>query len=269
MRLTFGYDGTDYCGSQLQPGQRTVQGELERAIATVGAGEVRLALAGRTDRGVHAIGQVASGEVRWRRSSDQLREALNAVLPYDLVVASIEVEEAGIQARYSARWREYRYRIVEAPTPPALDRRYAWWRRATLDACAAGDVAARFVGRHCFGSFAAFGKSRRMTAAELERTVLISEWRTREYDLGGGLADARLHEYRIVADGYLPQMVRALVGAVVDVAQGRRTTDWIDAALNVSDRSAIGESAPPHGLTLWRVGYNNDTPGAWSGAQDE
>jgi tRNA pseudouridine38-40 synthase len=246
-----------------------VQGELERAIATVGAGETRLALAGRTDRGVHAVGQVASGEIRWSRSTADLREALNAVLPGDIVIGLAEIAESGFHARYSARWREYRYWIVEAPTPPALERRYAWWRRAALDEVAAGDVAARFVGRHCFGSFAAFGKSRSLTPAELERTVLVSEWRTRAFDLGGGLTGARGHAYRIVADGYLPQMVRAMVGAVVEVAQGRQSLDWIDAALNTSDRSVIGESAPPHGLTLWRVGYDDDMPGAWSGPQDE
>jgi tRNA pseudouridine38-40 synthase len=267
VRLTIGYDGTDLSGSQLQPGRRTVQGELERAIADVGAGETRLTLAGRTDRGVHAIGQVASGELDWRRSEEDLREALNAVLPVDVVVRDVVIAEPGFHARYSARWREYRYRIVEAATPPVLDRRYVWWRKAALDEQAAVAVAQRLVGRHCFGSFAGFGKSRSLTAAELERTVFCSAWRTRTYEGAGGVA--REHEYRIVADGYWPQMVRAIVGAIVEVAQGRQDLTWIDTALATSDRSLIGESAPPCGLTLWRVGYNDDVPGAWSGRQDE
>lgn len=269
VRLRFGYDGTDFHGSQLQSGRRTVQGELERAIAAVGAGTTRLALAGRTDRGVHAVGQVASGDVDWARSADKLREALNAVLPFDVVVSDVAFVEADFHARFSARWREYRYRIVEAPTPPVLERRYAWWRRTALDEHAAQAVAARFVGRRCFGSFAGFGKSRSLSAAELERTVLASEWRTRSYGGHCEGAVARVHEYRIVADGYLPQMVRAMVGAVVEVAQGRRDLQWIDAALEAGDRSSIGESAPPHGLTLWRVGYNDDSPGAWSDGHAE
>ena len=258
VRLVIGYDGTAFLGSQLQPGARTVQGELERAIAGIGGGAAHLAFAGRTDRGVHAVGQVASGRIRWRQSAHELREALNSVTPDDLVVSSTEFVEDGFHARYSARWREYRYRIVEAPAPPALQRRFAWWRRGSISVELAQQAAEKFVGRHDFGSFAGLGKSKQLRAEELERTVTCSEWTSRlceSPEYGGG---ARLHEYRIIAEGYLPQMVRTIVSATVEVAQGRRGLDWLDAALAQSDRSLIGEAAAPHGLTLWRVGYDED-----------
>lgn len=269
VRLIVGYDGTDLHGSQLQPEKRTVQGELERAIAELGGGDVRLAFAGRTDRGVHALGQVASGTLRWQRGVRDLREGLNSVLAADVVVREATFVEEDFHARFSARWREYRYRIAEAPVPPVLGQRYMWWRRGEMDEVGAQAIAARLVGRHCFGSFAGFGKSRSMSATELERTVFASAWRSERCDPVEWGDGARLHEYRIVADGYLPQMVRSIVGAVVEVAQGRRDMRWIDAALAASDRSMIGESAPPHGLTLWRVGYDDDIPDAWCGGHDE
>ena len=258
VRLVIGYDGTDFRGSQLQPGARTVQGELERAIGEIGGGDARLAFAGRTDRGVHAVGQVASGRIRWRQSANDLREALNSVTPPDLVVSSAELVEDDFHARYSARWREYRYRIVEAPAPPALQRRFVWWRRGGISVDLAQQAAERFVGRHDFGSFVGLGKSKQLTAEELRRTVTCSVWSSRLRDSPEYGGCARVHEYRIIAEGYLPQMVRTIVSATVDVAQGRRGLDWLDAALAQSDRSLIGEAAPPHGLTFWRVGYDED-----------
>jgi tRNA pseudouridine38-40 synthase len=258
VRLVIGYDGTGYSGSQLQPGMRTVQGELERAIAGIGGGNVRVALAGRTDRGVHAVGQVASVQMRWRHAAHELREALNSGAPDDLVVATAEFVAEGFHARYSARWREYRYRIVEAPAPPVLRRHHVWWRRSRIDPELANEAASRFVGRHGFGSFVGLGKSNELAPEQLERTVCCSVWRSwhsESQEYGGS---AQLHEYRIIAEGYLPQMVRTIVSATVEVAQGRREIDWLDAALARSDRSLIGEPAPPHGLTLWRVGYDED-----------
>lgn len=251
-KLTLGYDGTDFYGSQAQTGRRTVQSELEAAIRRVGGGEIRVALAGRTDRGVHAVGQVASGEIDWRGTAGALRSALNAVGPKDIVVSDVEEVPAGFHARYSAYWREYRYRFVRSAVLPVLDRRYVWWRRADLNDELARDACRRLIGRHSFGSFAGSGRSQSETAERLERTVLACEWIETE----SGLSPfGEYREMRIIADGFLPQMVRNIASAVVTVASGAEPATWIDELLEAGDRRVMREGAPPHGLVLWQVGY--------------
>lgn len=253
FKLTFGYDGTDFVGSQRQRRGRTVQAELESAVESVTREQVRLAFAGRTDRGVHAVGQVASGEFNWTQSDEKLRLALNSLTGNDLVVSKVERAEDGFHARYSAAWREYRYRIVESGVEPVLSRRYAWWRRDTIEPGAASGACKRFVGRHSFGSFASSGRSRSMTSAELERTVHRCEWVALET---GDFVQGRLSEIRIVSDGFLPQMVRNIAGAVVSVGTGEHPVEWIDELLIAGDRSEMRSGAPPQGLVLWQVGYD-------------
>lgn len=253
VKLVVAYDGTDFYGSQTQAGQRTVQQELERTVQEVGAGDIRLALAGRTDRGVHAVGQVASGTVSWNRSLRDLRAALNAVGPRDIEVSRVTEVEPEFHARFSARWREYRYRLVTAEVEPVLTRRTTWWRRDRLDDEAARAACDRFLGRHRFGSFASAGKSQSLTGDQLERTVFAADWYVVENQLS---PSGTYRELRIVADGFLPQMVRNITGAVMQVASGARAADWIDMLLAANDRRAMGEGAPPHGLVLWQVGYS-------------
>ncbi|CAN5748925.1 tRNA pseudouridine(38-40) synthase TruA [soil metagenome] len=252
VKLTFGYDGTDFYGSQAQTGRRTVQSELEAAVQEVGGGTHRLAFAGRTDRGVHAVGQVASGEIHWNSTLVSLRAGLNAVGPKDIVVSSVEVVDSDFHARFSARWREYRYRIVVTDVPPVLSQRCVWWRRDTLDDALAQDACQRLVGRHGFGSFASNGLSQSWPEAKLERTVLDCQW---WHSADATSASGRFSELRIVATGFLPQMVRNIAGAVVQVASGAQPAGWIDELLSAGDRRMLKEGAPPHGLILWRVGY--------------
>src|SRR5262245_5035308 len=144
FRMVIAYDGTDFAGSQVQPGQRTVQGELERALSSINGGTVRAILAGRTDRGVHAVGQVAMADLpRWRGTAGVLQRALAAHLPADLSASSVACCNARFNPRFDAQWREYRYRIALNSVNPFVSR-YAWVLRTSLAAAAATSAAERF-----------------------------------------------------------------------------------------------------------------------------
>lgn len=262
-KLTIGYDGTDFVGSQIQQSGRTVQGELELAIQRLAPGSGRTTFAGRTDRGVHALGQVVSLDLSWSGSTERLRDALNAVLPPDVSVGDVEWTSPTFHARYDATWREYRYRVWVAPSPPPLARRYVWWRRDALEASRAAAACGLLVGRHAFGSFAGSGRSRAVDVATMTRTVRRCEWHSEESG-----AYTR-HELRIEADGFLPQMVRTIAGAVVLVARGTRDVEWFGAALAANDRSALDEPAPPEGLILWRVRYDDERDDSGDGFRSD
>jgi tRNA pseudouridine38-40 synthase len=251
-KLTLGYDGTDFFGSQSQIQGRTVQSELERAMRAITGTDVRLAFAGRTDRGVHAVGQVASGEVPWRGTPHQLRKSLNAVSSPDVIVSSVDWAADDFHARFSARWREYRYRVVVDEVQPVLSQRTTWWRQQQIDAEIANAACRKMVGAHSFGSFASGGWSQSLSREQLERTVYQCEWvETRATESPTGAYG----ELRIVANGFMPQMVRNITGAVVEVASGLRPVSWIEELLTAGDRRLMGAGAPPHGLILWQVGY--------------
>lgn len=254
MCLTISYDGTDFVGSQRQPGVRTVQGEIERALDGLGVQRGPVALAGRTDRGVHAHGQVVSLDIAWRASSDDLVAALNADLPRDLGVTSASEAAPDFHARFNATWRDYRYRLIESQTRPVLEQRYAWWRRAPLNAQVADDAARMLEGSHAFGTFASAGRSKQDSAEKLRRKIFSCRWRLVESRHSLTPAIAR-HEVSVIADGFLPQMVRNIVATLVTVARGLQPPEWIQSVLVANDRGVIGTAAPPEGLTLWRVGY--------------
>jgi tRNA pseudouridine38-40 synthase len=251
-KMTLGYDGTDFFGSQKQVQGRTVQSELEQAIRKITGTDVRVVLAGRTDRGVHAVGQVASGDIPWGRSPQQLLASLNATSSPDLVLSSVVWADEGFHARFSARWREYRYRLVVSDIQPVLTRRTTWWRRDPIDVDLARAACSMLVGTHSFGSFASGGWSQSLSRDQLERTVHQCTWfetYSSESPIGA------FAELRIVANGFMPQMVRNIAGAVVEVASGVRPVSWIEELLEAGDRQAMGSGAPPHGLILWKVGY--------------
>lgn len=250
-RITLGYDGTAFVGSQIQHRGRTVQAELEKALDRLAPGSGRTTFAGRTDRGVHAIGQVVSVDVTWSEGNAQLRHALNAIFPPDVAVRDVEWTSPTFHARYDAKWREYRYRIFVAPTPPVLARRYVWWRRAALDGARAAEACRVLLGSHAFGAFAGAGRSRQCDAEALTRTVRMCQWHQRD------VSDGTQHELRIEADGFLPQMVRTIVSSIVTVAQGGREVEWLHDVLRSNDRAMAGEPAPPEGLVLWRVRYDD------------
>lgn len=253
-RIVLGYDGTEFFGSQTQSGVRTVQSDLQRAIERVAPGSGSCVLAGRTDRGVHAIGQVASADVRWSRRASELRSSLDAVSPVDLVIKDVDWAAPSFHARFDARWREYRYRIVVCDEPPVLDARYVWWRRRAIDDSLANRAARQFAGEHSFGAFAGRGWSRTHAPEALVRVVKRCDWQ--RVDLWENGSHRVEHVLRIVANGFLPQMVRNIVSAVVSVGTGERSSEWIADLLEAGDRGRLGDAAPPHGLTLWRVSYD-------------
>lgn len=264
FRLTLAYDGTDFAGSQIQPDRRTVQGELEGVLERIAAIPVRAVFAGRTDRGVHAVGQVAAVTLpRWSGTALDLRRALNARLPVDLGTIDVVACTESFNPRFDALWREYRYWIAPAVASPFLGR-YAWTRRTELDAGAVRAGAQWLVGTHDFASFAGGGEgvpwSRRASAPMgTTRTVLRCECREIWPKFGPGSdAPARVLEIRVAADGFLPHMVRNFVGALLQVGQGRRNPEWISELLAERDRRLGPVVAPPQGLTLSRVGFPGD-----------
>ncbi|MDP9372697.1 MAG: tRNA pseudouridine(38-40) synthase TruA [Chloroflexota bacterium] len=261
LRLTLAYDGTEFYGAQVQPGRRTVGGELEGALARLAGAASRVTFAGRTDRGVHAAGQVAHCDVATGLADDRLRQALNAILPGDLAVlalATVPGGRAGFHARYDACWREYRYRIWNAPTRVPELARTSWHLARPLDLDALNGAAARLRGEHDFAAFAgqglgAGGGAGRATGRVTIRRVDGAEWRRWKPDLPAPLGT--MTELRIRASGFLPQMVRTIVATLVEVGLGRRDGGWVTGLLEGRNRGRSPAPAPPHGLTLWSVGY--------------
>jgi tRNA pseudouridine38-40 synthase len=258
LRIDCAYDGTDFSGWAAQPGLRTVQGTLEEALATaLRLPQVRITVAGRTDAGVHARGQVAHLDVEPEavseaagRSTDPPLEALtrrvDGILPADLRVRSVSEAPTGFDARFSAIWRRYAYRIADAQAPAdPLVRGHvlAWGRPLDLDAM--NEASAPLVGLR---DFAAFCKQR--AGATTVRTLLDLSWRRDESGLVIG--DVR-------ADAFCHNMVRALVGSLLAVGEGRRPTSWPAEVMAGRRRDAGVRVVQAHGLTLEEVGYPDDT----------
>ncbi|MFN8664850.1 MAG: tRNA pseudouridine(38-40) synthase TruA [Thermomicrobiales bacterium] len=264
FRLTLSYDGTAFAGSQIQPGQRTVQGELESALRRLGGDGASTTFAGRTDRGVHAFGQVAAVNFpEWRAPASDLERALAARLPGDVGARQVVECDLAFNPRFDAVWREYRYWVVPGVVSPFLGR-YAWLLRDGSDVASMNQAARILLGTHDFASFAGGGEgvpwSERSTRRRgTTRTMLRCAVRTVELSPGPGRdAGAAALEFRLAADGFLPRMVRNITGALVEVGQGRQEPAWIGEILAAKDRRRGSEVAPAHGLTLWRVGFPGD-----------
>ncbi|RPI50825.1 MAG: tRNA pseudouridine(38-40) synthase TruA [Acidobacteria bacterium] len=251
FKVTLSYDGTDFSGFQRQSNARSVQGELETALAEVEGRRVVVHGAGRTDARVHALGQVASFKLSNAIPVDDLFRALNAKLPEDVRVLSVEEAAPGFNARFHARSKVYRYRISNTRIMSPFQRRYAWHISRGLDLEAMRAAARELVGEHDFASFQALGGTVRTSI----RTVTRSEW-NEELVAGGG----RLLIYEIAGTGFLKYMVRAVVGTLVEVGDGRRSPTSLRALLASGNRAAAGPTAPPFGLYLVRVDYDAAGP---------
>jgi tRNA pseudouridine38-40 synthase len=247
VRLDIEYDGAGFRGCARQPGQRTVQGVLEAALAQVLREEIGLTVAGRTDTGVHALGQVASFDTEATLPPDLARN-LNGVSPEDVTVRRAEVVADGFNARFDARSRSYLYRVAprKAPSPFERGRALPWPHRIdreALEACAAA-----LLGTHDFTAFT----PTQTDHVRFERDVFAASWREEASPWGG----EPLLAFRITADAFMRNMVRALVGTMLEVASSRRTVESFTALLEGAHRSEGGDTAPPHALYLESVSYD-------------
>lgn len=257
LRMSVAYDGTEFSGWAAQPGRRTVQGVVEAAVGTVLRIEPpTLTAAGRTDAGVHARGQVCHVDVpedAWRatpgrsdrRPGDAVIRRLAGVLPSDVRVFSAELAPQGFDARFSAIWRRYAYRVGDSPAGvDPLRRSCVLWHPRRLDLAAMNAAAAGLIGEH---DFAAFCRAR-------EGATTIRTLTTLHLDRAeGGLAVATVQ-----ADAFCHNQVRAMVGALLSVGDGRRPIDWPARILAARARDSAVSVVPPHGLTLEQVGYPPD-----------
>jgi len=252
IKLTLHYDGGGFAGWQFQPERRTVQGEVTTALSLVTDRPSTVVAAGRTDSGVHAVGQVASTLVPARWTAGALARALNAVLPDDIWVSAAEGVPLAFHARYDAVARGYLYRVGVHPVSrsPFL-RRWCWPVRENLDPEALADAAGRFTGEHSFRAFAKTGQPERGERCTVHR----SEWRAWGR---AGIA------YHVIANRFLHHMVRYMVGTMIDVARARRPAGEIGGLLDERSGLATSPPAPARGLFLTRVYYATN---AWEGEE--
>ncbi len=241
LKVTLEYDGTHYAGWQRQPDRPTIQEAVERAIARITQTTVSVVGAGRTDAGVHALGQVASFRTDRVMPPETWTRALNGILPFDISVRSVEEVDDRFHARYSARGKLYEYRILNRPERSALQHQRAWHVHQPLDVPAMQTAADLLIGKQDFSSFEGALSDSENPWCDLKRLDL-----SREADL------LRIQAY---ADRFLKQMVRAIVGTLVEVGLKKRAPETLKEILAMRDRSAAGKTAPPYGLYLVRVDY--------------
>ena len=241
VKLTLEYDGTAYAGWQRQPDQPTVQAAVEAAIAGVTQINTPVIGAGRTDAGVHAMGQVASFRINRDMTPREWTRALNAHLPKSIVVRSVALMPDSFHARHSAKGKLYEYRILNRPERPAVERDYCWHIYQPLDDAAMNQAGLALIGSHDFSSFQTQPTDNDDPICHLQQFTVFRE--------GDRL---RIEAY---ADRFLKQMIRSIVGTLAEVGLHKRPPDMLKHILDARDRSAAGKTAPPQGLFLVRVDY--------------
>jgi tRNA pseudouridine38-40 synthase len=242
FKLIIEYDGSRYHGWQRQKDDRSIQGEIEKALQKMTANRVTVIGSGRTDAGVHAEGQVASFKCDTRLEPEALLNGLNSLLAEDTVIKVCEQVSSSFHARFDAKSKIYHYKILNRPTPAAIGRKYSWLIRKSLNQDAMRAAISHIIGRHDFKAFEGTGSPRQHTTRQVYSADLIEQ-------------QSGLLVFHIEADGFLRYMVRNIVGTLVDVGMQKLTSDDFKSILDSKDRSQASATAPAHGLTLVKVIY--------------
>jgi tRNA pseudouridine38-40 synthase len=242
LRLLVAYDGTKFSGYQMQPDERTIQGTLTDALSNLARTPVRVRGAGRTDAGVHALGQVVSIDEPGDLHPDVVMRAMPSLLPSDLAVVDAQLGPDGFDARRSAEWRSYVYLLWCAEAPNPLYNRYANWTAARVDHSLLAEAMRTVVGTHDFSSFGRLRPDQSPMRRVIEATAV---------------ADGPFVRIRVTGESFLHNMVRSIVGSALEVGTGRKPLSWMRDALLAKDRAAAGPVAQAHGLALLDVGYKD------------
>ena len=247
LKMTLAYDGSQYSGWQVQNSQSTLQRALEEALSGITGESIRVVASGRTDSGVHALGQVVGFSTDTQLTAGALKRALNACLPEDIAVLKIESETENFHAIRDARSKRYRYVIHDAGVRDVFVRKYCWQQMRQLDVAAMARAAEALVGTHDFCSFQSVGAPRESTVRTVSRLTIA-----RPPGVEQGIVIIEID-----ADGFLYNMVRAIVGTLVEVGRGAKPENWPGEVLVAKQRSMAGPTAPPHGLFLVSVQYGD------------
>ncbi len=243
IKLTIEYDGSRYHGWQFQKNAVSVQEVLSQAIKKLTGEDVIPAGAGRTDQGVHACGQVASFTTSSKIPAAKFTPALNTFLPEDVVIISSEEVDDNFHPQFSAKGKHYRYIVLNRPQRSAIWAKKSWHVRGDLDFEAMQEAAGYFIGHHYFRAFCASGFS----VKTFDRTIFYSKWHK----------EGNLLTFDTVGDGFLYNMVRIMVGTMVDIGKGRLKPEVIKEAIQTGERNSLGVTAPPDGLYLVKVFYDD------------
>ena len=242
FKIIIEYDGTSYHGWQRQKNEHTIQEEIEKVLLTMTSKKTVLTASGRTDAGVHALGQVANFTCDTGLSPQAFQNGLNSLTKDDIVIISCDIVDESFHSRFNAKSKTYNYRILNRDLPAAINRQYAWFIRKTLDLVSMRHAAGHIIGSHDFKAFEGAGSPRSHTT----RCVIKADIVERE----NGLI-----VFEIEADGFLRFMVRNIVGTLVDVGLGKISSDDFKKILLSKARSMAGATAPPQGLFLMKVKY--------------
>ncbi len=241
IKVVLEYDGAGFAGWQQQARGRTVEAELKRALHELTGKDHVVYGAGRTDAGAHAEGQVANFQFEGRIPMDRLAAALNARLPEDVAVLSAEAVPDGFHARFSARWRRYRYRYLDRAARPALGRGRCWHVRGKLDVKAMSRAAEALRGKHDWTTFCSASEPAGARVREMRRATVRRH--------------GEFVELELVAEGFLRDLARGIAGALAEVGRGRKPAGWVGELLRERDRRLAPKTAPAGGLTLMEVIY--------------
>ena len=239
IKLVIEYDGSLFHGWQIQPGLRTVQDEIEKALRPILQQKINLIGAGRTDAGVHALGQVANFETENLQDAETIRKSLNGILPDDIIVNQTEEADLNFNARYSAKSRVYKYRVYRGRT--AIQRKLTWQVSYRLNLETLIQATKEIEGEHDFTSFCQAESTKESNLCRVQRAF----WQEEEAEL----------TFLIEADRFLHNMVRNLVGTLIEVARGYFSVSDFDRIMEAKDRRKAGPTAPAHGLYLMEVKY--------------